>query len=367
MKRFIQQSRFTAALIAALSVNAALAAQPPDPTVSDASGNTAGGSSALLNLGTGTDNSAFGATALQLNTSGITNTAVGNSAMSSNTTGGRNTATGYQAFISNGFFNTTGYYNTANGVGTLQFITGDQNVAIGTNALFSGQVPIPALSSNTAVGFSALSSIGHGSNNNLGLAGGSNLRGGSNNIYLAANPGNASGESNSMRLGIAFGVPIAVFVAGINGTTLGGGSTVIVNATGQLGTVMSSARYKEQIQDMTDQGDKLLRLRPVTFRYKADASGQQQYGLIAEEVAQVYPELVVRGAQGEVESVQYHELIPVLLDEVQRQQKETARQQAELRRQQELAAAEERVLADLSARAGGMEAGAGRPDSVASR
>ena len=361
MKIGNQGMKFTAVLAAAFAVNVAWAAQPPDPTMSDANGNTAGGSSALLNLTTGTANTAFGAGALQANTSGVTNTAIGSKALSSNTGGGRNTATGFQALFSN----TAGFYNTADGVNALYYnTTGNQNTAVGLNALKGDGLPTTG-SNNTAVGAYALGTIGGNSSGNLalGASAGINLISGNNNVYLG-NPGQRT-ESNVMRLG---SVQTQTFIVGVNGVTLsGGGSTVIIDANGQLGTVMSSARYKDQIQDMSDQGDRLLRLRPVTFRYKADASGQQQYGLIAEEVAQVYPELVVRGAQGEVESVQYHELIPVLLDEVKRQQQEIVRQQAELQQQQDLAAARQQAIAELGARLSRMEAGAGRPDSVASR
>jgi polyhydroxyalkanoate synthesis regulator phasin len=100
------------------------------------------------------------------------------------------------------------------------------------------------------------------------------------------------------------------------------GAAVLIDSNGQLGTVLSSARYKRDIDDMGERSQGLFQLRPVTFRYKQDPQGQPQYGLIAEEVAQVYPELVVQGTKGEVESVQYHELIPMLLNELQHQQQE---------------------------------------------
>src|SRR5262249_15591370 len=102
------------------------------------------------------------------------------------------------------------------------------------------------------------------------------------------------------------------------------GAQVTINSNGQLGIVMSSARYKRDIHEMGQSSQGLYSLRPVTFRYKQDPQGQRQYGLIAEEVAKVYPELVTKGADGKVESVQYHELIPMLLNEVQHQQQEIA-------------------------------------------
>jgi hypothetical protein len=178
----------------------------------------------------------------------------------------------------------------------------------------------------------------------LGVNAGFHLRNGNYNIYL----GNTAreSESNTMRLGqgaVTYlgrtsGI-VSTFIAGIWGATtppvvVSGKSTapvsVFVNANGQLGTIASSARYKRDIQDMRESSQGLYQLRPVTFRYKQDTQGQRQYGLIAEEVAKVYPELVVWGAKGEVESVQYHELIPMLLNEIQRQQQKLDAQAQEL-------------------------------------
>jgi hypothetical protein len=136
-----------------------------------------------------------------------------------------------------------------------------------------------------------------------------------------------AGEASTMRLGSA---QTRTFVAGIAGVTVGGGTTVLINADGQLGTVVSSARYKRDIRDMGTRSQNLLRLRPVTFRYKTDPQAEQQYGLIAEEVVQVYPELVTKGSDGQVQSVQYHQMIPMLLNELQHQQREIAEQSRQL-------------------------------------
>src|SRR5262249_48848917 len=127
----------------------------------------------------------------------------------------------------------------------------------------------------------------------------------------------------------------------------GGGVPVVVNTNGQLGTLASSARYKCDIRDMRNGSQGPYQLRPVTFRDKQDPQ-QQQYGLIAEEVAQVYAELVTKGADGTVESVQYHELIPLLLNEVQRQQQKLdaqAQELAELKVQNEEQRAQNAALA----------------------
>jgi hypothetical protein len=97
---------------------------------------------------------------------------------------------------------------------------------------------------------------------------------------------------------------------------------VVVTTSGQLGILASSARYKRNIETMGERSLVLFRLRPVTFRYKQDPQRMRQYGLVAEEVAEVYPELVRRGSSGAVESVQYYELVPMLVNELQRQRRE---------------------------------------------
>src|SRR5262249_38283044 len=140
------------------------------------------------------------------------------------------------------------------------------------------------------------------------------------------------------------------FIAGITTASVSG-SQVMINSSGQLGLLTSAARYKRDIQDMRERSQGLYQLRPVTFRYKQDTQRQRQYGLIAEEVVKVYPELVTKGADGKVEAVQYHELIPMLLNEVQHQQQEIA----ELKAQN----------ASLAARLEGLEQGATRTATAA--
>jgi hypothetical protein len=173
----------------------------------------------------------------------------------------------------------------------------------------------------------ALASNTTGSNNIAeGWHGGINLTTGSNNIDIGS-PG-VAGESGVIRIGTITGttsMQSATYVAGIYGVkTTTAGMAVVIDSSGQLGTVSSSIRYKEDIQPMAQASGRLLKLRPVQFRYKkADASGEKpiQYGLIAEEVAKVYPELVVRdAATGRIDGVRYDELAPMLLNEVQQQQ-----------------------------------------------
>ena len=108
------------------------------------------------------------------------------------------------------------------------------------------------------------------------------------------------------------------------------GNTVLINSDGQLGTLVSSARYKQDIEPLGEQSEKLQQLRPVTFHYKQAPQGPLQYGLIAEEVAKVYPELVTRNAKGEIEGIRYEELTPMLLNELQHQQQEQAQQRQEI-------------------------------------
>src|SRR5262249_51324359 len=216
---------------------------------------------------------------------------------------------------------------------------------------------------NTALGYQALYNSTGSRNLALGYNAGYKLTSGDKNIYVG-NSGVAS-ESATMRLGSA---QTRTFITGIRGVHLGRtGVAVVINSSGQLGTLVSSARYKHDIQDMREGSQGLYHLRPVTFRYKQDAQGQQQYGLIAEEVAKVYPELVVKGADGKVESVQYHELIPMLLNEVQRQRQKLeaqAQELAEVKAQNEEQRAQNAALA---ARLERLEQGATRTAAVATR
>ena len=297
-----------------------------NPTVSDVNSNTAGGTGALLNVDSGDNggfvNTAFGFGVLGSNTTGNANTASGSSALNNNTTGSFNTAIGNTALFSN----TTGNSNTANGSSAL-FVntTGSFNTAIGELALFITSTG----TKNTAVGRQALSRSTGNKNIGIGFKAGVNLRNGNNNIYIG-NPG-AGDESLTIRIGT---VQAQTFIAGI--VTAGvDGATVQVDDNGQLGIAPSSARYKQDITPMGTRSEKVLDLRPVTFAYKDDGRAITHYGLIAEEVATVYPDLVTRTASGEVQTVKYQELIPMLLNELQRQRQEF--QQALQSQQKELA------------------------------
>jgi hypothetical protein len=270
------------------------------------------------------------------------NTGGGTGALQANTTGSANTAYGAAALFSN----TTGGDNTAYGAGALQNTTGGDNTASGTLALARNTTGTDNIA--------------------LGVQAGFNLTDGSANIYLG-HPGEAT-ESNTMRLGEA---QTRTFIAGVAGTPLSSGAAaVFISPTGQLGTQPSSARYKRDIEPMGTHSQGLFQLRPVTFRYRQDASGERQYGLIAEEVATVYPELVIRRATGEVESVRYEALVPLLLHALQHQQQQMADQQrqvAELQAQNAALAELRAQNAALAARLERLEAAAARATAVTSR
>jgi len=318
--------------------------------------NTASGFQALYANTTGSYNTAAGAFALNANTSADYNTAFGINSLGSNTTGSYNTASGVQALFSNttGGYNTaSGYgalysnssadYNTASGYGALYSNNGNSNTATGYEALYANA----SGTQNTATGLHALAANTTGSNNIAeGYHGGYNLTTGSNNIDIGS-PG-VKAESGVIRIGTVTGTTStqsATYVAGIYGVkTATAGTAVFIDSSGQLGTVSSSIRYKEDVQPIADASERLMKLRPVKFRYKkADASGAKpiQYGLIAEEVAKVYPELVVRDATtGRIDGVRYDELAPMLLNEIKLEKQQfTERLDAQAAQVRELQAA----------------------------
>jgi Chaperone of endosialidase len=291
------------------------------PLGPETANNTACGTMTLEHNTTGTYDSAFGANVLVSNTTGFSNTASGAFALFRNTTGSLNTASGALALGSN----TTGDENTASGYNALGFnSTGHENTASGYNALVSNTTG----EENTASGAFALfrSTTGKG-NIGLGFNAGTNIAAGSNNIEIG---GAGSGdESDTIRIGTS-GTQKKTFIAGISGTTITG-ADVVISSTGQLGVATSSARYKRDIRDMGGASTGLMKLRPVTFRYKSDPAGTMQYGLVAEEVERVYPELVTRGPDGKVQSVRYLEFTALLLNELQKQGNQIAAQQREIK------------------------------------
>jgi hypothetical protein len=252
-----------------------------------ADNNTAVGTGALLLNTTGAEDTAVGSTALLNNSTGNDNTANGAFALTSNTTGGGNTATGHNALASN----MTGSQNTANGGAALAANTADNNTAIGRHALFNN---------TTGAGNTAL---GHGA--------GVNQTSGSNNIYIGAEIGGVAGESN------------ACYIASIFGQSVdpASGAGVLVDTNGKLGTILSARRFKYDIQPMDKASEAILALKPVTFHYKSDAKNTSCFGLIAEDVAEVNADLIVRDKEGNPYSVRYDQVNAMLLNEFLKEHK----------------------------------------------
>jgi hypothetical protein len=258
--------------------------------------NTATGAGALLNDTLGGFNTANGAFALSNNITGHDNTAVGDSAMYSNVTGQENTADGSVALLFN-----TGNDNTAVGASALVFnTTGSANTANGWKALLSNTVGIW----NTAVGESALVHNSTGSFNvALGAGAGDNVTTGSNNVYIGT-VGGAADESNTCYIGQIFGA-----------TSIG--SPVLINSEGKLGTNTSSRRFKDDIRPLGEASEALFKLKPVSFRYnrEIDPARTPRFGLVAEDVEKVAPNLVARDKEGKPYSVQYDQVNAMLLNE----------------------------------------------------
>jgi len=293
--------------------------------------NTASGAGALLNNTNGDSNTAHGAFALFSNTTGTVNTAVGDRALFSNVDGHFNTAIGQQAL----FGNISGQENTAVGfVALANHPTGNFNTAVGTSALLN-----TTAAQNTAVGAHALQSNNTGNNN---TAVGNNALGVSNgngNIALGASAGNGvSTASNVTCIGISgANVDNSCFIGRIysNAQPIVGTDpdSVTINSAGRLGRGnVSSHRYKHDIKPMEKASERLYALRPVSFRYhkEYDASQTLAFGLIAEEVADVYPDLVGRNPNGEPESVRYEQVNAMLLNEFLKEHAKVQRLEAAL-------------------------------------
>ena len=288
--------------------------------------NTAIGYHALSDDPSGSLNTALGAQALLLNTTGMSNTASGSQALLSNSTGGNNTATGANALLEN-----NGNNKTAMGASALLLnISGPNNTATGANALENNSTG----SGNTAMGRGALSSNSSGNNNiAVGLSAGRSLTTGDNNIDIG-NRG-VTGESNTIRIGTV-GAQSATYIAGISGATVADGVAVVVGANGHLGTVISSSRYKEAIRPMNKASEAILSLQPVTFHYKRDLdpSGIPQFGLVAEEVAKINPDLVAGDAQGKPYTVRYEAVNAMLLNEFLKEHRKVQNLQAKVVQQE---------------------------------
>src|SRR6266496_1359615 len=267
MNPLIQLQKTTVVFLVALACiiglvpNAQAVSPPPDGGYPG--NNTAEGDNALFSLTTGTHNTAIGFNALYSNTSGSGNTAIGAGALQSNATGVQNTANGYKALFSN----TTGINNTAEGFEALYYNTGSDNLGLGSNA-------------------------------------GLNLTTGSGNVCIGQGVLGVAGESNTTRIRNVY-------------ASVASGRAVYVNSDNKIGTLVSSRRFKDEIKSMDKASKAILALKPVTFHYKKeiDPNGSIMFGLIAEEVEQVDPDLVTRNDKGEAEAVRYEAVNAMLLNE----------------------------------------------------
>jgi len=266
------------------------------------------GFEALLSNDTGDYNTGVGAEALRSNTDGLDNTAVGFWSLYSNTTGGDNIAVGNYAL----YQNTTGVNNIATGFGALSSnTTGSGNIASGTQALSGHMTGF----NNVAIGGRALEHVRSGSDNiGIGIGAGQRLRADDSNNIVIGSYGRP-GESDSIRIGRP--THRATYVEGISKAIVPEGVPVIVDSDGHLGTVVSSARFKKAIQPMDKASEAILSLKPVTFRYKEelDPGSLPQFGLVAEDVARIDSDLVVRDERGKPYSVRYEAVNAMLLNE----------------------------------------------------
>ncbi len=310
--------------------------------------NTAVGENALVSNTTGSFNMALGQGALASNIGGNGNTAMGFQALHGNTASGnvavgyqalnedalgtRNTANGYQALASNqgGVDNTaTGFRALFSNTEDLFNLRGHRNTATGSQALFSNRIG----RNNTAVGYRALyNNTDGGQNIALGFNAGSNITG---DLNIDIGNAGVALEQSTIRIG-TLGVQSRAFIAGIRGVTTGFANAVnvVIDSAGQLGTLSSSKRFKKEIKSMDQTSEAILALKPVTFHYKSDSSNTPQFGLIAEEVAKVNPDLVVRDENGEVYTVRYDAVNAMLLNEFLKEHRKVEEQQSKIQKQQ---------------------------------
>jgi len=290
--------------------------------------NTAEGSGALLFNTTGFQNTATGVNALVHNTTGSSNTASGVNTLFHNTTGFQNAATGVQSLFSN----TTGFHNTAAGFQALfSNTTGNHNTADGDNALVHTTTGIL----NTAIGAHALDQNVTGSSNvALGFQAGLTITG-SGNVCIGENILGLTGESNVTR------------IRNIGSTAQANGVFVTVGAGGKLGFQVSSRRYKDDIKPMDKASEALFALKPVSFRYKQeiDPARSPDFGLIAEDVAIVNPDLVARDEDGKIVTVRYQAVYAMLLNEFLKAQSKVQEQEAVIAQVKSNAAKQEATIA----------------------
>jgi len=348
--------------------------------LNNADSNTAVGAAALLLNTSGSSNTAVGTDALVYNDSGYRNNAVGTFALYTNTDGYGNNAVGYEAL----YANTSGFQNAAIGGGALfSNTTGSTNIAVGTGALYrnstgssSTAVGMEALynnivDGNTATGFQALfynttgivnnavgstaldSNTSGSYNTALGDAAGYNATTGDHNVYIGAGMYGAAGESN------------ACYIASIYGQSIdpGTAATVSVAANNKLGTIASAVRFKKDIKPIDDASKAILALKPVTFHYKTDRNNTPCFGLIAEEVAEANPDLIVRDKNGKIYSVRYDAVNAMLLNEFLKEHRKVEEQQATIAELKSTVAQQQKGMEALTTRVNGQDAKIQRVDA----
>ena len=316
MKTSIPPVLITFALVCFALVQNARAVNPP-PDGGYPGFNTAEGQNALFSLTTGSANTAAGWYSLRNDTTGSNNTAIGAGALLSNAIGDRNTATGVAALLSNvgGVF-AGGSFNTANGTAALvRNSTGFGNTAIGDSALSNNTTG----SNNTALGFSA----------------GSGVTTAHDVIAIGTDGAN---------------VDNTCFIGNIRDVAVNAsGTPVVIDLNNQLGTIVSSRRFKKEIRPMDNASEALLALKPVTFHYKSDKTDTPQFGLVAEDVAQVNPDLVVRDKHGEIYSVRYDAVNAMLLNEFLKEHRKNEEQGRDMQEQKATIALQQKQIDALTA------------------
>jgi len=284
------------------------------------------GFDALYSNTTGSDNVAIGANSLNNNITGYNNIAIGSAALFTNISGTQNVAIGTDALYSNsvGFlnvgigsgalqFNTIGAGNTGVGANALHNnTTGQTNTAYGFNALWANTTG----KSNTAIGANTGNNVTSGSNNVLiGRAVGLSTTTGNNNIYIDGSGLSPANENNTIRIG---NTHLSCYIQGIFGAPLVSGVPIFIDSVGKLGTFVSSKEFKHSIAPIGDYSSKVLDLTPVTFVYNNDQDNNNQLGLIAEDVAELFPELVILNEDSKAIGIRYDLLSVLLLNELKK-------------------------------------------------
>jgi uncharacterized coiled-coil protein SlyX len=315
-------------------------------------GNSAFGAFSMFSLTTGNFNTAVGAGALDLNTVD-NNTAVGAAALLFNTTGSENTALGVAALENNVdgsennavgafalFNNISGSFNNAHGRDALLNSTGDQNNAMGDDAMFFNTTG----SFNTAIGDDALdANVDGDSNIAIGDEAGTGLGPSVNNCIAIGAPGAGPFATfdNTCFIGSIFGEAVS---------DPGSQVPVFVDQFNNVGVFSTSSRkLKHDIQPMNKASETLYQFKPVTFKYNSDWKGTTQYGLIAEQVAEVDPQLVVRGRDGAIMAVHYEQISNMLLNEFLKEHKKVEAQQATIAELKSTVAQQEKGMEVLTA------------------